>query len=531
TAHFSGGMRHGLGLRQNISQTLVMTPQLVQAIKLLQMSHLELTAHVEDELEKNPILEQPLDGTPDAPNGVDQVEQAVPAEMPEQAEPDSDSWSPETLTGDAPDLSGPPDSDFTNLYQDDNEAALTPSQAAPYERALDTPVSSAPASDSMAFDATLQSTISLRQRLEDQIFLQTQNQVLRALGQFLVSQLDSAGYLQIDAEAICTKFAIDHDMLEAGVDLLQHCEPVGIGARSLKECLALQLHDRKLLDESMAIMIDHLELVATRDFAALQNLTGLSEIQLDQKLALIRELNPKPGDFHEGLEPESLIPDVFVTKNIQDVTDGEHYDWHVELNTDVLPRLLVNEVYYRSVSANANDREKQFLIECHQSASGLMKALDQRAKSILKVASEIVRLQDGFFLHGITHLKPMTLKQVADQIDMHESTVSRVTTSKYMSTPRGIFEMKFFFSSSIAGTSGETHSGEAVRHRIKHLIAQEPSTAILSDDAIVKKLRADGIDIARRTVAKYREALGLPSSVIRRREKKSPRHKDKQLAI
>ncbi len=530
-AHFSGGMKHGLGLRQNISQTLVMTPQLVQAIKLLQMSHLELTAHVENELEQNPILERSQESESNDDNRDVHADQALASQSLDSSDQNSDSWSSATLTGDAPDLSGPPDSDFTNLYQDDNEAALTPSQAAPYERALDMQSAPSPSTDGLAFDATLQSAVSLRQRLEDQIFLQTQNPTLRALGQYLVSQLDGAGYLQIDANAICTKFAIDEDMLEAGVDLLQHCDPPGIGARNLKECLALQLHDKKVLDEPMSIMIDHLELVATRDFEALQDLTGLSEIQLDQKLAIIRGLNPKPGDFHEGLEPESLIADVLVTKQVQEEPDADTPGWHVELNTEVLPRLLVNEVYYKTVSNRANEQEKQFLVDCHQSATGLMKALDQRAKSILKVASEITKLQEGFFLHGIAHLKPMTLKQVADQIDMHESTVSRVTTNKYISTPRGIFEMKFFFSSAIAGTGGESHSGEAVRHRIKNLIDQELPGAILSDDAIVDKLKAEDIDIARRTVAKYREALGIPSSVTRRREKRSPRQRSKKLAV
>ncbi len=502
---FAAGMSQKLapGLRQNLTQSLVMTPQLVQAIKLLQMSHLELSQHVEDELEKNPLLEREADA--------DAEDTGPPAE--------AEGLDARELTEANTDLSGPPDSDYSNLYQDDNETALTPSQESPYDRALEGPsMLGAAIGEDMAFDATLAGTTSLRARLEDQVFLMTKNPVLRALCQYLVSQLDGAGYLQLDSAAICEQFSIDEATLESAIALIHACEPAGIGARSLQECLELQLQDQGALDDDMRLILNNLTMLAQQDIQGLHSLTGLSDRELGDKIACIRSLNPKPGEMFEALEPESLVPDVLVTASS---TEGGESAWHIELNSDVLPRLLVNEIYFQSVSKHAKDDEKSFLNTSLQSASGLIKALDQRARSILKVSTEIVRMQDAFFLHGIEHLKPMTLKQVADAIEMHESTVSRVTSNKYISTPRGIFELKFFFSSSIAGMNGEVHSGEAVRHRIKQLIDHEVAGAILSDDALVEKLKTSGIDIARRTVAKYREALGIPSSVARRRQKRA----------
>lgn len=492
-------------MRQNMSQSLVMTPQLVQAIKLLQMSHLELSSHVDEELERNPLLERESD--------------ASSGEIEASAAPTEVVSETRELTELNTNLDGPPDSDYSNLYQDDNEAALIPSQTSPYEQAIEGPsMTAGSVSQDMAFDATLAGTTSLRQRLEDQVFLLSVDPVLRALCQYLISQLDGAGYLQINESQICAQFAIGEDVLDAALFLIHACEPAGIGARSLKECLALQLRDSGDLDQEMQILLENLDLLAGRNFAQLKQLTGLNEAQLGAKISTIRKLNPKPGEMFDALEPESLVPDVIVQPSTADDVNG---GWHIELNSDVLPRLLVNEQYYQTVSSHAKEDEKSFLNNSLQAASGLVKALDQRARSILKVATEIVRVQDAFFMYGIEHLKPMTLKQVAEAIDLHESTVSRVTTSKYVSTPRGMFEMKFFFSSSIAGTNGEAHSGEAVRHRIRQLIDQETPKSILSDDALVEKLKASGIDIARRTVAKYREALGIPSSVARRREKRA----------
>jgi RNA polymerase sigma-54 factor len=263
----------------------------------------------------------------------------------------------------------------------------------------------------------------------------------------------------------------------------------------------------------MAALLGRLDLVARRDHAALKRVCGVDDEDLADMLAELRRLDPKPGRAFGGAAVEVLVPDVFV----RPAPDGS---WAVELNPGTLPRVLVNQTYYARVSRGArNDVDKAFLTDCLQTANWLTRSLEQRAKTILKVASEIVRQQDGFFAHGVSHLRPLNLKTVADAIGMHESTVSRVTSNKAVGTSRGTFEMKYFFTASIPGAGGaEAHSAEAVRHRIKQLVDGE-SQDVLSDDALVQKLRREGIDIARRTVAKYRDSLRIPSSVERRREK------------
>jgi len=285
-------------------------------------------------------------------------------------------------------------------------------------------------------------------------------------------------------------------------------------ARNLTECVALQLRERDRFDPAMQALVAHLDLVAKRDLAALRRTCGVDEEDLTEMIAEIRRLNPKPGLAFGSTLVQPIVPDVFVRAG----ADG---GWTVELNSDSLPKVLVNQRYYAEIAGTARSAaEKTYLADCLQTASWLIRALDQRARTILKVATEIVRQQDGFFVHGVQHLRPLNLKTVADAIGMHESTVSRVTANKYMATNRGIFELKYFFTSAIAAADGgEAHSAEAVRHRIKQLIDAERPDAVLSDDTIVDRLRAAGIDIARRTVAKYREAMRIPSSVQRRRDK------------
>jgi RNA polymerase sigma-54 factor len=285
----------------------------------------------------------------------------------------------------------------------------------------------------------------------------------------------------------------------------------------LSECLTIQLKEQDRFDPAMQALLAHLDLVARRDLPALRRVCGVDDADLADMIAEIRRLNPKPGLAFGSAVVQPIVPDVFVRV----APDG---GWAIELNSDTLPKVLVNQTYYATVSKTAkNDGEKSYLAECLQTATWLMRALDQRAKTILKVSTEIVRQQDAFFAHGVQFLRPLNLKTVADAISMHESTVSRVTANKYMATSRGIFELKYFFTSSInASDGGEAHSAEAVRHRIKQLIDAESAQDVLSDDTIVERLREAGIDIARRTVAKYREAMRIPSSVQRRREKHAP---------
>jgi RNA polymerase sigma-54 factor len=340
--------------------------------------------------------------------------------------------------------------------------------------------------------------------------------VRRIIGQHLIDLVDEAGYLTGDLGSLAEKLGAPPAEVEAVLAIVQSFDPAGVAARNLAECLAIQLKERDRFDPAMQALVGHLDLLARRDLAGLKKICAVDDADLADMIAEIRALNPKPGLAFGSTVVQPMVPDVFVRQ----ASDGTYA---VELNADTLPKVLVDQTYYAVVAKTArSDTEKSYLNECLQTATWLVRALDQRAKTILKVSTEIVRQQDGFFARGVQHLRPLNLKTVADAIGMHESTVSRVTANKYMATSRGIFELKYFFTSSIASAvGGEAHSAEAVRHRIKQLIDAEPTGDVLSDDTIVEKLRTAGIDIARRTVAKYREAMKIPSSVQRRREKQT----------
>jgi RNA polymerase sigma-54 factor len=303
-------------------------------------------------------------------------------------------------------------------------------------------------------------------------------------------------------------------MVERVLETLQTLDPPGVFARSLAECLALQLKDQNRYDPQIAALLDNLGLLASHNLPALRKAVGADMSEITEMIEEIKHLNPKPGLKFGSVQLQPVVPDVLVRQ----AADGS---WLIELNSDTLPRVLVNRTYFAQVNKTTRtEKDRGYLLECLQTANWLVKSLDQRARTILKVAEEIVRQQDGFFTYGVQHLRPLNLKTVADAISMHESTVSRVTSNKYMATPRGIFELKYFFTSAIQSAGeGEAHSSEAVRHRIKQMIDGESVKSILSDDKLVEKLKAEGIDIARRTVAKYREAMRIPSSVQRRREK------------
>jgi RNA polymerase sigma-54 factor len=357
---------------------------------------------------------------------------------------------------------------------------------------------------------------TLASHLADQLLLAIHDPVRRMIGQHLIDLVDEAGYLTGDLPAVAEKLGAPLAEVEAVLAVIQTFDPSGVAARNLAECLAIQLKERDRYDPAMQTLVGHLDLLAKRDLAGLRKLCGVDDADLADMIAEIRALNPKPGLALGSTMVQPLVPDVFVRQ----AADGSYA---VELNTDTLPKVLVDQSYFAVVSKTAKkDTEKSYLNECLQTATWLVRALDQRAKTILKVSTEIVRQQDAFFAHGVQHLRPLNLKTVADAIGMHESTVSRVTANKYMATSRGIFELKYFFTSSIASSDGgEAHSAEAVRHRIRQLIDGETPDGVLSDDTIVEKLRGAGIDIARRTVAKYREAMKIPSSVQRRRDKQA----------
>ncbi|TXM69876.1 RNA polymerase factor sigma-54 [Methylobacterium sp. WL12] len=498
-----------LEMRQG--QSLVMTPQLLQAIKLLQLSQLDLAAYVDAELERNPLLERAEAEPTDGPG------EAAGAEPAAEAFADGAEWKATEVDPGRGEIDGDFDARLDNVYPDDapspiREAAtgdmlsLTP---APYGNTGGSFDSEAP-----DFEATLTVETSLREHLGRQLDLATRDATDRLIGGFLIDAVDEAGYLRESIDAVAERLGASLDRVAGVLKLVQSFDPAGVAARDLAECLALQLREKDRFDPAMQALVSRLDLVAKRDFSALRRLCGVDDEDLVEMLGEIRRLDPKPGRAFGSSGVEVLIPDVFVRA----APDGS---WLVELNGEALPRVLVNQSYYARVVRGAKaEGDKAFLSEALQTANWLTRSLEQRARTILKVATEIVRQQDGFFVHGVTHLRPLNLKTVAEAIGMHESTVSRVTSNKAIGTSRGTLEMKYFFTAAIPGAAGTAaHSSEAVRHRIKQLVDGETSDDVLSDDALVQKLRHEGVDIARRTVAKYRESLRIPSSIERRRER------------
>ena len=500
-----------LELRQ--TQGLVMTPQLMQAIKLLQLSSLDLAAYVDGELERNPLLERVSEDDPPV-SGAD-----TNNPVPERGEDGSGTadWMGADLETSRTSMEQGLGTELENVFPDDGgEKASNSSEAPPpaYSEWSGTGVASS--GEDYNLEAFVSAETTLADHLAEQMALAISNPAGRMIGQYLIDMVDEAGYLTGDLDTVAEKLGARWNDVELVLAVLQTFDPPGVCARNLTECLAIQLKERDRFDPAMRALVEHLDLLAKRDLVGLRRLCGVNDEDLADMIAEIRSLNPKPGLAFGSIMVQPIVPDVFVRA----APDGT---WQVELNSDTLPKVLINQRYYAQVSKTSrNNKEKAYLADCLQTATWLVRALDQRAKTILKVSSEIVRQQDGFFANGVQYLRPLNLKTVADAIGMHESTVSRVTANKFMATSRGIFELKYFFTSAIAASNGgEAHSAEAVRHRIRQLIDDESAEDILSDDTIVEKLRAAGIDIARRTVAKYREAMRIPSSVQRRREKQA----------
>jgi RNA polymerase sigma-54 factor len=483
-----------------------MTPQLQQAIKLLQLSNIELAEYCETELEKNPLLER------------DDREAAAAGEAPEApAQSTAGERADEALSRD--DFSKTSDLDpaaHENIY-DSGEAPARVSEGPQGSSLADwTTVKSGNAFEGEdGFESTVAAAATLKDHLEGQLSIAALLPEDRMILLALIDAVDETGYLRVALTDVADRLGCEREDVEAVLGVLQGFDPVGVGARDLAECLALQLKARDRLDPIMAALLTRLDLVARRDMAQLCALCDVDAEDVADMISEIRTLNPKPG-LAFGSEPVTpVVPDVFVR-------EGSDGTWQIELNSETLPRLLVNNQYYGTVAKSARDKDsKTYLADCLNNANWLVKSLDQRARTILKVATEIVRHQDAFLTHGVRHLRPLNLRIIADAISMHESTVSRVTSNKYISTPRGLFELKYFFTASIQSSvnGAESHSAEAVRDRIREMIENEEPRDILSDDRIVSLLTADGVNIARRTVAKYREALRIPSSVERRRLK------------
>ncbi len=506
-----------LELRQ--TQTLVMTPQLQQAIKLLQLSNIELAVYVEQELQRNPLLEReegeggddgeremadPADGDAD-PDGLDGSDSETLQSLDSAVADDSQLGGDDGLDVDYDNMWSSADANGDGAVGDglsDSAFATAGSRGGDFDDSR------------FASEGALSGAVSLRDHLTSQLSMDIQDPVDRMIGVHLIDMLDESGYLAADLAAVADILDCDLERVERTLARLQQFDPPGIFARNLAECLALQLRDRNRFDPAMAALLDNLDLLARRDVAALVKVCGVDAEDIADMIAEIRSLDPKPALAFDDVVAQPVTPDVLVRP-------APNSGWIVELNSESLPRVLVNNQYHARISRAVRSKaDRQYVSECLQSANWLVKSLHQRATTILKVATEIVRQQETFLTRGVRHLRPLVLRDIAEAIEMHESTVSRVTSNKYMATPRGIYELKYFFNPAIASSSGgEAHAAESVRQRIKALIDAEPSDSVMSDDGIVEILNRDGIDIARRTVAKYREAMGIPSSVQRRREK------------
>ena len=528
-----------LDLRQ--SQSLVMTPQLQQAIKLLQMSNVELTDYIEQEIEQNPLLEREdadggLEGAADMPSAetsVDSVDAASGAGDSDGADAGGDAVSPDDPSFDdsdsVPDASDHAtsesigdderalDTDYENVYEPESASDGAPAGGEGEGEGL---LWNTSGSGGGGFDDELTGMenvaadeMTLRDHLIGQFNIDLEDPTDIMIAGRLMEMLDDNGWLSGSLEPVAIALGCTIERVNATLARCQQFDPPGIFARSLSECLELQLREKNRLDPAMQALLDNLELLAKREFGQLRKLCGVDNEDLLQMVTEIKELNPRPASEFDHDVAQPVVPDVFVRRNAS--------GWMIELNADVMPRVLVNNRYYSVVRKHARSKDdKEFLSDRFQSANWLVRALHQRAETILKVASELVVQQEAFFEDGVEFLKPLTLRDVAEVVGVHESTVSRVTANKYLGMSRGIFEMKYFFNSAIGhGESGESRSAESIRFRIKALIDRETHDSVLSDDRIVDILRDEGIDIARRTVAKYRDAMHIPSSVQRRREK------------
>lgn len=492
-----------LQLRQ--AQSLVMTPQLLQSIRLLQFTRAELDQFIDDQTERNPLLERAADEAADAAppsdieNGADTSSRAMADQLDTSLEnvfPDDPGRDPATGAG----LSSMP-------------GASPLSSGAPSRAA--SPFSQA--GHDWTPDHVAAPQMSLRATITEQIALAFDDPADRAIAVHLTDALDERGYFDGEPDQMAAMLDVDVARIASVLETLRGFDPAGVFARDLADCLALQCARRNRLDPAMAALLDNLELLAQRDFPTLSRLCGVQIADLIDMMAEIRTLDPRPASAFDDSPVQSIVHDA----QVRAAPDGT---WLVELNGDAMPRVLVDRAYHARVTRGGLDEDgRAFMTQCLQDASWLERSLDQRANTILKVATEIVRQQDGFLAHGISALRPLTMKAVASEIDMHESTISRVVANKYLMTPRGIFEFRFFFAGAVGGGDGdgEAHASQSVRERIRTLIGDEAIENVLSDDALVGLLREEGVDIARRTVAKYREAMNIASSVQRRREKRA----------
>ncbi|GAB0056285.1 RNA polymerase sigma-54 factor [Candidatus Magnetaquicoccaceae bacterium FCR-1] len=483
-------MAYGLTqeLKLRMGMQLVMTPQLQMAIRLLQMSSLDLAEYLQEELDKNPLLERD-----DGPSGTLEGEEPLPSDKIAKSDDLLDTAAPIMETTISDDL--PVDADWSDVYSGDSYGA------AQFE--------SPAGSEAPPLENTLTRGDTLFDHLSWQLGVTAINNRERVFGMAIIDAIDDNGYLGTDLSVLAEMTGASLEEMEDALVLVQSFDPPGIAARNLAECLLLQLKARKQAVPPYTSLLERLEDLGRRDYRKLKRLLRLDDDELADAVDLIQSLNPKPGLAFGVEQANYIIPDVFVRKQ-----EGE---WVVEVNPETVPRLRINRAYEKAINDRMSERDKRFLTENARSAQWLIKSLEQRSSTIYRVAESIVRFQKDFLEYGPEYLRPLILKDVADDIGVHESTASRVTSNKYMHTNRGIFELKFFFSSSLASDTGENHSSEAVKFKIRKLVEGESPRRPLSDEKLAKILQDQGIAVARRTVAKYRDALNIPSSSRRKR--------------
>ena len=480
-----------MDLRQ--TQSLVMTPQLQQAIKLLQLTNIELSDYLEEELAQNPLLEKKQE----EPEGGSANSESQETPSKETERDDIKAEFDQAWNGD----------DTSDGYR--NEGTTDFGQGKGGNTNFE--------NNDYNLENRLSSEMSLRDHLMEQLRMHTEDPRDHMIGAGLSDLLDEGGYLRHEVRDLALRLECSENRLNDLLHIMKGFDPTGIFARDLQECLSMQLEEKGQLDEYTQRLLDHLDTLPKDGAAATAKKCSVSEAYLEDMLEEIKALNPKPAALYDHFIVQTVIPDLVMKKIPNNLGGG----WRVELNTDTLPKVLVNESYYTEVAQKTKkDEDKTYLNNQLTAANWLVKALDQRARTITRVGGEIVEQQEAFFLYGVEFLKPLTLKDIAAQVDLHESTISRVTSNKYISTPRGIFELKYFFSPSITGNDGQVFSAESVKAHIRHLIDGEDPENVLSDDAIVEMLSDRGINIARRTVAKYRDLMHIVSSTERRRQKK-----------
>ena len=483
-----------------------MTQQLQQSIKLLQLSAAELAEYIDQEIEKNPLLSRE-ESSGESENSESRTESAV------SDDDESEAASP-VAAADAPERDNTTDGlyndDYREEWTDEGDAGYFASQGGgsrEISRDYD------PEDEGRGLEQTLTEDRSLREHLIEQLQVDINDPAMRFIGAQLIDMLDETGYLRDDTASLAELLGADAETIEQTIRSMQRFDPAGVFARSLEECLRIQLEEKGRLDGPMDIFLANMHLLAEGNVQALRKLCNVDDEELQLIIADVRGCNPRPVSHFTHDIAEAVTPDVLIRRNKQ--------GWLIELNPEALPRVLINQQYATELSERTKDKEaKKYVSEQMQNASWLVKALNQRAETILKVAREIIKQQEKFFLHGIRFLKPLILKDIAAEVGLHESTISRVTTSKFMATPRGTFEMKYFFTSSIGGAVGDAEfSSKTVMFYIRELVDAENPKDILSDDAIMTLLKDRNIEVARRTITKYREAMNIPSSVVRRRQK------------